>query len=137
MNAGWITSAAIAGLVIAVFVYPWQRYLEHRFILKKEKREAYREVLRNFAKVKVAIMSRDFELAKRHAFEIEGIGYEATLLSSNGVSDVLLRVAERVLSYLPSCRSWMRSWFSTRNERTKIRLKLKRKSVRLCTRLGT
>ena len=41
---GWLTSAALAALVVATVVFYWQRTIEHGFQLRKEKRELFREL---------------------------------------------------------------------------------------------
>jgi hypothetical protein len=46
VSAGWITSAAIVGLLVSTVIYAWQRRLEHQFLLQKEKRELFAEILR-------------------------------------------------------------------------------------------
>jgi len=42
----WISSAAIVGLIVSTVIYGWQRSLEYKFHLQKEKRELFGKVLR-------------------------------------------------------------------------------------------
>ena len=88
----WLTPAAIVGLLVAVVVFPWQRSIEHKFLLKKEKRELYRQLLSKMAKAKEAINEKQFELAKQSLVEFEGLSFEADLLAADDVTAMVRRV---------------------------------------------
>ncbi|MBP1806612.1 hypothetical protein [Rubellimicrobium aerolatum] len=40
----WVNGAVIAALIVAVGIYPWQKHVEHLFILRKEKRDLFRQL---------------------------------------------------------------------------------------------
>ncbi len=69
----WLSSAALAAIFVSIFVYPWQRRLEHAFLLKKEKRELYRQIVRKVIIVRDAIGEANFdgELTKLRSLKDE------------------------------------------------------------------
>lgn len=46
MTAGWFTSAALVGLIVATILFVWQRKVEHQFLLRKEKRELFAKIIK-------------------------------------------------------------------------------------------
>ena len=118
MISTWVTSAAVAAVFIAVAVYPWQRLLEHKFLLKKEKRELYRSLLKSFAGVRNALGAKDFEKPRDHARQLEGVAYETELLSAEDVAQTTMSVAlhiEHLVEELYKCRKEF-NFLESRNE---------------------
>ncbi|WP_170469178.1 hypothetical protein [Ruegeria arenilitoris] len=88
-----MTSAALVALLVAVVVFPWQRSLEHKYQIKKEKRELFRKLIAKFSEVGQAVTLQDYKSATRSLAEFEGLSYEVELLTSMGVSNALREIS--------------------------------------------
>jgi hypothetical protein len=67
--------------------------LEHRFLLKKEKRELYRDILKGFVEIKEAVTGEDHVSVEASVSKIEGLAFEAELISDHQTVDAILSVA--------------------------------------------
>lgn len=94
MNFSWVTSAAIVGLLASTVIYAWQRSLEHQFLLRKEKREAFRQYLSVLNDAQQSLYKREWGLAKANVERVEGLTFELDLLCAREFVGVLVNVPE-------------------------------------------
>ena len=94
MGSIWLTSAAFAALVVAVVIYPWQRTLEHQFLLRAEKRELYREFLRSLSKMQQASDQIDPEALKAAQHDARSQLHELHLLTDRELPVFLFQVLD-------------------------------------------
>jgi len=83
---GWVTSAALAALLVATIVFYWQRTIEHGFQLRKEKRELFRELSATMGDIGPRIDDDQF-LASSGLQEFTKQIYELDILGCRELSD--------------------------------------------------
>jgi hypothetical protein len=82
--SGWITSAAVVGILIASVGYFWQRQLEHGFLLRKEKRDLFRDVSRKMAVARSHVLD-DGYLSSAEYRDLNDVIYELDILGCGDV----------------------------------------------------
>lgn len=84
MSGGWITSAALAAIVVATAIFYWQRTVEHGFQLRKEKRELFRALSRSMASARTKLLDEGYYNSREYLDLIEAI-YELDILGCRDV----------------------------------------------------